>query len=413
MPKTIPIGELPPLGEVPDRMHAQVIRAERFGDPATAFQIEEVAVPTVGPHDVLIAVMAAGVNYNNVWAARGIPIDVIAKRRRSGETLDYHVGGSDASGIVYATGDAVTRCRVGDKVVTHPGYWDADDPWIAAGGDPMLAPSARIWGYDTNHGAFAQFCLVQEHQVMPKAEHLTWEAAAAPSLVGTTAYRMLHGWEGHQVAEGDVVLVWGASGGLGAQALQLARAAGAIPVGVVSGADRGEYAMRFGARGFVDRRDFGHWGIPPHWTDHAGQKIWNKEARRFRDAVAEAAGVRTAPRIVFEHPGELTVPTSVFVCAPGGMVVSCAGTTGYSSVVDLRHQWVFQKRLQGSHGANDEQSYAYNELIRRKQIDPSLGEIAPFLELGRVHQEMGDGLNVFGNRSILIGAAATGQGVEA
>ena len=410
MPEIPAIGELPPVGEVPERMYAQVIRAERFGEPRDAFKVEEVAVPAVGPHGVLVAVMAAGINYNNVWAARGVPINVIGNRQRRGDSLDYHVGGSDASGIVYAVGGDVSTWQVGDHVVTHPGYWDEQDPWIRGGGDPMLSPSARIWGYDTNHGSFAQFCLVQDHQLMPKAAHLTWEAAAAPSLVGTTAYRMLHGWQGHQVTQGDVVLVWGASGGLGVQALQLARQAGAIPVGVVSGAERGEYAVSWGAQGYVDRGDFSHWGIPAHWTDGPGQSAWSKQARRFRDAVAEAAGVRTPPRIVFEHPGEATIPTSVFVCAPGGMVVICAGTTGYSATVDLRYQWVFQKRLQGSHGANDEQAYAYNDLVRSGAVDPGLGEVLPFTELGRAHQEMGDGVNVFGNRVALVGAASTGTG---
>ena len=69
------IGELPPLGEVPARMLAQVIRQDRFGDPRTAFRVEEVDVPALAPDQVLVAVMAAGINFNNVWAARGLPID--------------------------------------------------------------------------------------------------------------------------------------------------------------------------------------------------------------------------------------------------------------------------------------------------------------------------------------------------
>src|SRR5215472_13727955 len=156
------IGTLPPVGEVPERMLAQVIRSDRLGDPRVAFQIEEIGTPKPSAGEVLIAVMAAGVNFNNVWAARGVPMDVIAQRQRAGEPYDFHIGGSDASGIV------------------HPGYWDVNDPWIKAGKDPMIAPSAHIWGYDTNFGSFAQFCLAQEHQVLPKAQHLTWEEAAAP-----------------------------------------------------------------------------------------------------------------------------------------------------------------------------------------------------------------------------------------
>lgn len=170
--------------------------------------------------------MAAGLNYNNVWAARGYPVDQIATRQKRGETEDFHIGGSDLSGVVYAVGDSVTGVSIGDHVIAHPGYWDADDPWITAGKDQMTAPSARIWGYDTNYGSFGQFARVQAHQVLPKAPHLTWEEAAAPTLVGATAYRMLHGFAGNTVQEDDLVLVWGGSGGLGTQASQLVAAAG-------------------------------------------------------------------------------------------------------------------------------------------------------------------------------------------
>jgi crotonyl-CoA carboxylase/reductase len=407
----VAVGELPPVGEVPDEMWAQVIRQDRFGDPRTAFAVERVPVPELVSGQVLVAVMAAGINYNNVWAARGIPIDVIAERQRKGEPWDFHVGGSDASGIVYAVGPDVTGVSVGDQVVTHPGWWDASDPHVVAGKDPMLAASAKIWGYNTNFGSFGQFCVVQSHQLMPKAAHLTWEQAAAPSLVGTTAYRMLHGWAGHTLQADDVVLVWGGSGGLGVQAIQLARAAGAIPVAVVSDTARGEYALKFGAQGYINRKDFAHWGIPPHWTDTDGQRTWSKDARRFRDAIGEIVGGRRAPRIVFEHPGEATMPTSVFVCEPGGMVVVCAGTSGYSATVDLRYQWVFQKRLQGSHGTNDEQAYAYNDLVRQKLVDPALGEVLPFTDIGRAHYEMGEGVEVFGNRVALVGAPQEGLGI--
>jgi crotonyl-CoA carboxylase/reductase len=410
---TIPIGELPPVGEFPATMLAQTIRQSRFGDPRTAFRVEEVPVPDPQPDQVIVAVMAAGINYNNVWAARGLPIDVIAERQRKGEPWDFHVGGSDASGIVYAVGSAVSGIAIGDEVVVHPGWWDRDDPWIAAGGDPMLAPSAKIWGYNTNFGSFGQFCVAQDHQVMPKAAHLTWEQAAAPTLVGTTAYRMLHGWAGHHVQRDDVVLVWGGSGGLGVQAIQLVKAAGGVPVAVVSDDTRGEFCVSFGARGFINRKEFTHWGMPPYWSDADGHRAWSKEARRFRDAIGEVVGDRRAPRIVFEHPGEATMPTSVFVCAPGGMVVICAGTTGYSAVVDLRYQWVFQKRLQGSHGTNDEQAYAYNELVRQQAIDPALGEVLPFEDIGRAHWEMGEGIEVFGNRVALVGAPEAGLGVRA
>jgi crotonyl-CoA carboxylase/reductase len=406
----VPIGSVPPVGEIPAKMHAQVVRPSRYGEPATAFEPEVVDVPPIGPDEVLVAVMAAGINYNNVWAARGYPVDQVALRQKQGETEDFHVGGSDLSGIVYAVGDAVDNVSVGDHVVVHHGYWLPDDPWVQAGRDPMLAPSARIWGYDTNYGSFGQFSRVQGHQVMPKAEHLTWEEAAAPSLVGTTAYRMLHGWPPHTVQSGDVVLVWGGSGGLGSQAIQLVAHADAIPVAVVSDDERGQYAQKLGAAGWINRQDYDHWGIPPRVDDAAGQKAWTAGARAFGKKLSEILGERRDPAIVFEHPGQNTVPTSIYLCATGGMVVICAGTTGYDAVVDLRYHWTRQKRFQGSHGTNDEQARAYNELVCQGKIDPCLGKVRPFSEIGAAHEAMARGEEVFGNAVNLLGAAEPGTG---
>ncbi len=410
MTEQVAIGTLPPVGEVPDEMWASVVRQERFGNPADAFGVETLPVPQPGPGEALVAVMAAGVNYNNVWAARGVPVDVIAMRQKGGDPYDFHIGGSDASGVVYAVGEGVDGVAIGDEVVVHPGYWDPADPWIVAGKDPMIAPSARIWGYDTNFGSFAQFCIVQAHQLLPKAPQLSWAEAAAPTLVGTTAYRMLFGWEGNVMKEGDVVLVWGGSGGLGSQAIQLAVATGARAVAVVSDDVRGEYCMKLGAAGYVLRNQFDHWGIPPHWDDAAGQKVWTGGARAFGKAFWDALGERRNPDLVFEHPGEATVPTSIFVAEAGGMVVICAGTTGYSATVDLRYHWTRQKRFQGSHGTNDEQARAYNELVVAGKIDPCLGQLYGFDEIGRAHAEMADGVDVLGNRVVLVGATDADQG---
>ncbi|MGH9011458.1 MAG: crotonyl-CoA carboxylase/reductase [Acidimicrobiia bacterium] len=406
----VPIGSVPPVGEVPARMHAQVVRPSRYGEPAGAFVDEVVEVPMIGPDEVLVAVMAAGINYNNVWAARGYPVDQVAVRQKGGEPEDFHVGGSDLSGVVYAVGDQVSNVAVGDHVVAHHGWWLQDDPWVQAGRDPMISPSARIWGYDTNYGSFGQFSRAQAHQVMRKADHLTWEQAAAPTLVGTTAYRMLFGWAPNVVRPNDVVLVWGGSGGLGSQAIQLARHDGALPVAVVSDAERGAYTEKLGAVGWINRKDFDHWGIPPRVTDGAGQKAWSTSARAFGKRMWEIIGERRDPAIVFEHPGQDTIPTSIFLCEPGGMVVICAGTTGYDAVVDLRYHWTRQKRFQGSHGTNDEQAVAYNELVCQGKIDPCLVKVRPFSEIAAAHDAMAKGEEVFGNVVCLVGAAEPGTG---
>jgi crotonyl-CoA carboxylase/reductase len=401
------IGQLPPLGEVPPMMHAQLVRPDRYGEPEKAIQDEVIDVPDIGARDALVLVMAAGVNFNNVWAARGVPVDVTKTQVRWGEPTDFHIVGSDAAGIVWAVGSEVTDVRVGDRVVVHAGQWDPDDRWVLDGNDPGLAPSFRVWGYDTCWGSFAQFAKVQAHQCLPKAEHLTWEQAAAPTLTGATAYRMLHGWPPHTVREGDVVLVWGGAGGLGSLGIQLAKLAGARPVAVVSSDEKGEYCKRLGAVGYINRREFSHWGVPPAW-DSPDWRTWSVGAKAFGKAIWDAVGEKASPRIVFEHPGQDTVPTSIFVADRGGMVVICAGTTGYDTMVDVRYLWYMQKRYQGSHLFNDDQAQAFNRLVVEGKLDTTLGHTYDYGEAGLVHQLMGDGKLPEGNVAVLVNAPSTG-----
>jgi crotonyl-CoA carboxylase/reductase len=401
------VGALPPIGEVPKQMHAQLVRPDRFGEPEKAIQDEVIDVPEIGPHDALVMVMAAGVNFNNVWAARGIPVDVTKTQARWGEPTDFHIVGSDASGIVYAVGSEVTNVKVGDPVVVHAGQWDPEDPWVSSGGDPGLAASFRVWGYDTCWGSFAQFCKVQAHQCLPKADHLTWEEASAPTLTGATAYRMLHGWPPNTVQPGDVVLVWGGSGGLGSLAIQLVTLAGGRAVAVVSSQEKGEYTKGIGAVGFINRKDFSHWGVPPRWNDPEW-KTWFEGAKAFGKAIWDVLGEKTSPRIVFEHPGEDTIPTSNFVCDRGGMIVICAGTTGYDTLIDVRYLWYMQKRYQGSHLFNDEQAGAFNDLVRQRKVTTTLGHTYDYTESGLVHQLMADGKLPEGNVAVLINAPKAG-----
>jgi crotonyl-CoA carboxylase/reductase len=401
------IGEAPPVGEVPARMHAQVVRPSRYGEPREAIRDEVLDVPEPGPHDAIVLVMASGVNFNNVWAARGVPVDVTRTQARWGEPTDFHVVGSDASGVVYALGSEVRHLEVGQHVVVHAGQWDHDDPWVLAGRDPGLASSFRVWGYDTCWGSVAQFTKVQAHQCLPKADHLTWEEAAAPTLTGSTAYRMLHGWPPNTVQPGDVVLVWGGAGGLGSLAIQLVRLAGGRAVAVVSSEEKGRYCLDLGAVGYVDRTRFDHWGVPPAWHS-PDRDAWTDAAKAFGKAIWDAVGERTNPRIVFEHPGQDTIPTSNFVCDRGGMIVICAGTSGYDTMIDVRYLWYLQKRYQGSHLFNDEQAVAFNDLVRAGEVRTTLGAAYRYEETGAVHQLMGEGGLPEGNVAILVGAAQPG-----
>src|ERR671939_535669 len=214
-------------GQLPPTMAAWVIREERLGEPLEAFQIEEMEVPEPGAFEVIVRVMAAGVNYNNVWAAMGKPVSVFD----SHPDEDHHIGGSDASGIVWKTGPGVTRWKPGDEVVIHCNQASYEDVEVH-GLDPLAAPSQQIWGYETTWGSFAQFTKVQAQQLLPRPQNLSWEESSAYGLTYFTAYRMLI--DQCNLQAGHNVLIWGAAGGLGVFATQLCKASGANAVGVVS-----------------------------------------------------------------------------------------------------------------------------------------------------------------------------------
>ena len=123
-------------GELPSTMAAWVIRQEREGEPIDAFQLEEIEVPEPGAFEVIVRVMAAGVNFNNVWAAQGKPVSVFGYGDHP--EFGHHIGGSDASGIVWKVGpgsDAVEARRRGR---------DPLQPGVLRGpGGPWAGPARR------------------------------------------------------------------------------------------------------------------------------------------------------------------------------------------------------------------------------------------------------------------------------
>ena len=415
------IGEEMPIGAVPPKMHAMTLRKERYGQPRDAFQPEIVSVPEIGPNEILVRVMAAGINPNNVWGAFGKPADLIKDHALIGDKTGFHIGGSDASGIVYAVGGDVTNVKVGDKVVIHCGSWDPEDPTLktARFGNPMFAKSYKIWGHATNWGSFAQFTKVWSHQCLPKAPHLTWEEAAASTLVGSTAYHMLTCWPPNVVQPDDIVLIWGGAGGLGSAAIQMVKLFGSIPVAVVSSEERGEYCKGLGAVGYINRKQFSHWGRMPDYPSIEEPGYEEKMAkyteqllgiREFARVFWKVVGPpRRNPAIVFEHPGRDTVPTSIYLADDGGMVVICAGTSGFNADVNLLYLWNKQIRFQGSHFANGEQARDYNDLVIGGDINPCLTKVWSFGEIGRAHQALYEGSS-FGNTVALIGTKEPGLG---
>ena len=395
------VGEMPPLGHVPARMHAWAIRRERQGEPDQAMQLEVVDTPAIDSNEVLVLVMAAGVNYNGIWAGLGIPISMFDVHKQP-----YHIAGSDASGIVWAVGDKVKNWKVGDEVVIHCNQDDGNDE-ECNGGDPMYSPTQRIWGYETPDGSFAQFTRAQAQQLMPRPKHLTWEESACYTLRLATAYRMLFGHEPHELKPGMNVLVWGASGGLGSYAIQLINAAGANAIGVISDEDKRDFVMGLGAKGVINRKEFNCWGQLPT-VNTSEYKEWFNEVRKFGKAIWDITGKGQNVDIVFEHPGESTFPVSVFVCKKGGMVVICAGTTGFNCTFDVRYMWMHQKRLQGSHFAHLKQAASANRLMLERRLDTCMSEVFPWAEIPQAHVKMMKNEHKPGNMAVLVQSPRTG-----
>jgi crotonyl-CoA carboxylase/reductase len=395
------VGEIPPLGHVPRNMYGWAIRRERHGPPDTAMQVEVMPTWQIGEDECLVLVMAAGVNYNGIWAALGQPISPIDNHRNP-----YHVAGSDASGIVYAVGSKVRRWQIGDEIVVHCNQDDGDDE-ECNGGDPMFSPSQRIWGYETPDGSFAQFCRVQARQLLPRPRHLTWEECACYMLTLATGYRMLFGHRPHTLKPGQNVLVWGASGGLGSMAVQLIATAGANAVGVISDDEKSDFVLQLGARGVINRRQFQCWGEMPKVGSEA-YLTWLKEVREFGKAIWSFTGKGNNVDIVFEHPGEQTFPVSVFVVKRGGMVVICAGTSGYNLTMDARYVWMHQKRVQGSHFANLMQAASANKLVIARRIDPCMSEVYDWRDIPKAHMKMWRNEHRPGNMAVLVSAPRPG-----
>ncbi len=389
-------------GELPETMAAWVIRQEREGEPKDAFQIEEIETPEPGALEVVVRVMAAGVNYNNVWAALGKPVSVF----RYHPDEDHHIGGSDASGIVWKVGPGVTRWKPGDEVVIHCNQASYEDPEVH-GLDPLAAPSQKIWGYETSWGSFAQFTKVQAQQLLPKPENLTWEEAASYGLTYFTAYRMLI--DQCDLQSGHKVLIWGAAGGLGVFAVQLCKAAGAQCVGVVSSEEKGKLIMQLGADGYINRDEFKGMMRKGGETPEEEKERFG-ESRRFDKAVKAILGDK--PDIVFEHVGQATFPTSVFVVKPFGKVVICAGTTGYNLDFDVRYLWMRQKQIIGSHFANAYECMKAQELIEQGLIRPVLWRTMGFEGVAEAHQLMHENKHL-GKIAILVGAENEGEGKTA
>ncbi len=276
-----------------------------------------------------------------------------------------------------------------------------DDHEPATHADAMLGAEQRIWGYETNFGGLARYAVVKASQLLPKPGHLTWEESAGVLLTAATSYRMLISDKGARIKLGDVVLIWGATGGLGAFAVQLVKQAGGIPVGVVGSEQKAKALRALGCDVIVNRADIGLGdATTPEETIEQGKRL----GRFIRREVGED------PSVAFDYIGRATFGVSVFVVRRGGTVVTCGSSTGYQHTYDNRYLWMNSKRIVGSHAANLQEQAELNRLV-------ALGRIAPVLSSVYTLDEVGDAARLvqtnqhLGKVAVLCQAPQEGLGV--
>ncbi|KGA05404.1 MAG: crotonyl-CoA reductase [actinobacterium acAcidi] len=377
-------------------------------DPRQSVHVGDVATPELAPDEVYVAVMASSINFNTVWSSIFEPVSTFGPMKRLSRESDwakrhdqpYQVIGSDASGVVVKVGSAVRMWKPGDHVTVHCNHVDDQDN--TAHNDSMMAANQRIWGYETNFGGLADLSVVKANQLMPKPAHLTWEEAAVNALCNSTSYRMLVSRNGAAMKQGDVVLIWGATGGIGAYATQYVLNGGGIPVCVVSSDEKAQILRDMGVEHIINRKTANY----KFWKDEHthDESEWRRLGTDIRDLAGED------PDIVFEHPGRSTFAASIYVAKRGGTVVTCAATSGFMMEFDNRHFWMRLKNLVGSHFANYQEAWQANRLLAKGMIHPVLSQTFDLNHVGeaayQVHNNMHEG-----KLGVLCLAPAVGLGI--
>ncbi len=373
-------------------------------DVRRSLRVGEVPLPELAPDEVLLAVMASAINYNTVWSSMFDPIPTFRFLERLGRKggrharhdRPQHVIGSDAAGIVVGVGSVIDRWSVGDRVVAHPAWIDNQDPMSQA--DSILAEGQRAWGFETNFGGLAQLAIVKASQLLPKPRHLTWEEAACNSLCAVTAYRMVVGPRGAGLKQGDIVLVWGATGGLGAYTVQFIRNGGATAIGVVSSEEKAKLLERLGCDLVLRRDTLGLEGL-------SGADMGKRVGAAIRERFGED------PHIACDWVGRQTFGASVYLLRRGGAVVTCGSSSGYEHEYDNRRLWMGLKRILGSHMANWQEAWEANRLIAQGRILPTLSRVFPLEQVGEAARLVQLNRHI-GKIGVLCLAEREGLGIE-
>ena len=333
-------------------MKAAVFR-EYNKDPTKVVKIEDIDVPKIKANEVLIKVESASYNYNDLWAIWGDPV----------KTPLPHISGSDVGGTVVEIGEDVTKLKVGDRVVSHSNMSCRICEQCTAGRE-YDCKERTIWGFQTGPlwGGFAQYTHLPEVNVAKLPENVSFEDAAAISMVGMTAWHMLVGRA--RIIPGQTVLIMGGTSGVGMAGIQIAKLYNCNVIATAGNQQKMDKCLELGADNVVNHRE----------------ADWYKKVRE----ITKKEGVD----VVFEHIGKNVFPQEVGLLKMGGTLVATGATTGYDSTLDLRFLFFKGTNLLGSTQGTKAELERVIYWLSKNKIKPLIATTLPFSNMVEGHVMM-------------------------
>jgi NADPH:quinone reductase-like Zn-dependent oxidoreductase len=329
---------------------------EHSEDPRQVVKIEDIDAPKPKSSEVLIEVEAASYNYNDLWGIWGKPIKIPMP----------HISGSDAAGTVVEIGENVTaNIKIGDRVVAHPNL-TCRVCYECTSGREYDCLNRKVWGFQTGPlwGGFGQYTHLPAVNVVKLRDNVSFNDAAAISMVGMTAWHMLV--TRANIRLGQTVIIMGGGSGMGIAGIQIAKLFNCLVIATAGNKDKMDKCLQLGADFAVNHRE----------------SDWYKKVRE----ITHKQGVD----VIFEHIGKSTFPQELSLLKMGGTLVSTGATTGYDSTIDLRY--LFFKGI-NLLGATQGTKAGLEEVIRwvsEGKIRPIIDTILPFSNMVEGHVKMAE-----------------------
>ena len=333
-------------------MKAAVFR-EFSKDPTKVVNIEDIDMPKLKSNEVMIKTEAAAYNYNDLWAIWGEPIKVPIP----------HISGSDVAGTVVEVGEDVTKFKVGERVVSHSNL-SCRICEACTSGREYDCIDRLVWGFQTGPlwGGFGQYTHLPEVNVSKIPDNVSFEEAAAVSMVGMTSWHMLVGRA--NIKPGQTVLIMGGTSGVGMVGIQIAKLYNCTVIATAGNKEKMDKCSEIGADFVVNHRE----------------GDWYKKVREFTK--------RQGVDVVFEHIGKATFPQEVGLLKNGGTLVATGATTGYDSSIDLRYLFFKGTNLLGSTQGTKAELEQVIHWTSKGKIKPVVHTVLPFSDMVKGHVMM-------------------------